>query len=368
MESAPEDSITPEGFPCSKCGADLVFAPGTTALICQHCGMQNQIAGDAEPVAESDYKAALAELAAGEPLHETLTVKCSSCGAESTLPPDVTAEKCPFCGAGIVAEKASRKLIRPQYLLPFHVTREQTVDAFRSWINSRWFAPSALRQNAQTGRLSGVYMPAWTFNSDTTSRYTGQRGDDYWETEHYTTQENGKMVSRTRQVRRTRWRYAEGCVQQPFSNLLIRGSTSLPEAHFHALEPWDLQNLTSYNEEYLAGFVCESYQIDLPAAFEHAREDMVEPIRQCIRQDIGGDHQRIDEVSTRYSSITFKHILLPLWLSAYEYHDRSYRFMVNARTGEVRGERPYSFWKITLLIVSIAAAAALIAILANAYR
>jgi predicted RNA-binding Zn-ribbon protein involved in translation (DUF1610 family) len=365
VESATEGIADHQGFPCSQCGADLEFSPGTTSLVCPHCGAANQIVGDAEPVAESDYRAALAELAAGEPSHEKLAVKCSSCGAESALPPDVTADKCPFCGAGLVAEKASRKLIRPQYLLPFHVTREQTMDAFRSWISSRWFAPSALQRSAQAGRLSGIYMPVWTFNSDTTSRYTGERGDDYWETEHYTTHENGKMVTRTRQVRKTRWHDVSGCVQRSFADLLIRASDSLPEDSFHALEPWDLQHLMPYNEEYLAGFVCESYQHDLPAAFEHAREDMVEPIRQTIREDIGGDHQRIHDVSTRYSNITFKHVLLPVWLSAYQYHDQTYRFMVNARTGEVYGQRPYSFWKITLLVASIISAVALILILVS---
>jgi len=370
VESAPESIADHRGFPCSQCGADLEFAPGTAALVCPHCGTENQIGGEAEraAVAESDYGAALAELAAGEPTCETLAVKCSSCGAESALPPNVTADKCPFCGAGIVAEKASRKLIRPQYLLPFHVTREQTLDVLRKWISSRWFAPNALRQSAETGRLAGIYMPVWTFNSDTTSLYEGQRGDDYWETEHYTTHVQGKMVSRTRQVRKTRWRHASGCVQRSFANLLIRASNSLPEDRFHGLEPWDLENLTPYNEEYLAGFVCESYQIDLPAAFDHAREDMVEPIRQTIREDIGGDHQRISYVSTQYSNITFKHILLPVWLSAYQYDGQSYRFMVNARTGEVHGERPYSFWKITLFTASIVAAVGAIVILVSAYH
>jgi len=95
---------------------------------------------------------------------------------------------------------------------------------------------------------------------------------------------------------------------------------------------------------------------------------MEEPIRNTVRRDIGGDHQQIDTVSTQYSNITFKHILLPLWLSAYRYHDRTYRFMVNARTGEVRGERPYSFWKVTLFISAILSVIAMIVLLVNMNR
>jgi hypothetical protein len=79
---------------------------------------------------------------------------------------------------------------------------------------------------------------------------------------------------------------------------------------------------------------------------------MDEHIAASIRRDIGGDHQRIHSTDTRYDDITFKHVLLPLWISAYRYRDRSFRFLVNARTGEVCGERPYSAAKITLAVLA----------------
>jgi predicted RNA-binding Zn-ribbon protein involved in translation (DUF1610 family) len=368
MESAASESMIQREFPCTQCGAGLVFAPGSAALVCPHCGTQNQIDNELECVQESDYAAALAELAAGEELTETLTVKCSRCGAATSLLPNVTADTCPFCGAAIVAKAASRKLIRPRYLLPFHITREHALSAFRGWIASRWFAPSCLRQSAETGRLSGIYMPAWTYNCDTFSRYSGQRGDDYWVTEHYTAHENGRTVRKSRQVRKTRWTHVSGRVENRFCDLLVRASESLPEDYFHDLEPWDLANLVEYRNDYLAGFVCESYQIDLPTGFAHAKKDMEGPINQTICADIGGDHQRIDSVSTRYANITYKHLLLPVWLSAYRYRDRSYRFLVNARTGEVRGERPWSFWKITAAVLAALATIGLVVLLVNVYR
>ena len=81
-------------------------------------------------------------------------------------------------------------------------------------------------------------------------------------------------------------------------------------------------------------------------------------IRATIARDIGGDHQRIHSVDTRYFNVTFKHALLPVWISAYRFHERTFRFLVNARTGEVQGERPYSWIKITLAVL-----AAIVAIL-----
>jgi hypothetical protein len=92
---------------------------------------------------------------------------------------------------------------------------------------------------------------------------------------------------------------------------------------------------------------------------------MAPEIDSKIRWDIGGDEQRILSKTTYYSDITFKYILLPVWISAYRFKDRNFQFLVNARTGEVQGERPYSWIKITLLVLFIIALIATIVYFAN---
>jgi len=82
---------------------------------------------------------------------------------------------------------------------------------------------------------------------------------------------------------------------------------------------------------------------------------MDKTIRQLILKDIGGDEQRIHSTNTSYADITFKHLLLPIWISAYNFNNKVYRFLVNARTGEVQGERPWSWIKITLFVLMILA-------------
>ncbi len=338
-------------FPCRQCGANLVFEPGQTCLKCPYCQTENEIAVAAAPVEELDFYAALSDRSAAGATQEIITVKCTNCGAESTLSPDVTSDRCPFCGAAIVAEGSSTKQIRPRSLLPFYVKREQAMSSFRGWIKSLWFAPSELIRYAEAGGLKGVYLPYWTYDSQTDSQYSGERGDDYQETETYTAYENGQPVTRTRTVTRTRWWPVSGRVANSFDDVLVLASHSLPAKYIEELEPWDLKNLVPYGDEFLAGFVAESYQVDLQAGFERAKEIMAGTIEQSIRADIGGDHQRIHSVDTRYFEITFKHILLPVWISAYRYREKTYRFMVNARSGEVCGERPWSGWKIALAVM-----------------
>jgi LSD1 subclass zinc finger protein len=350
-----------DSIACSGCGAPLAFAPGTTALKCNHCGAENSIATTIpETIIETDFRTFLADQQTNsDQLTELHTIACSSCGASTTLAPNTRSDTCPFCGSPIaVAADQVRSQIRPRYLLPFSVTLPQAQSAFRTWITKRWFAPNDLKRYGQSAeKLAGIYIPYWTYDSATSSAYTGRRGTNH--TQSYSTVENGRRVTRTRTV--IHWTTVSGRVDRSFDDVLVIASSSLPEKYASKLEPWDLGNLVEFNENFLAGFRTETYRIDLAGGFEKAKTVMDKAIRESIRRDIGGDHQQITSVSTAFDNITFKHILLPIWLSAYRYRGKVYRFMVNGRTGEVQGERPWSIAKITI------AAAGGLALLAGAW-
>jgi hypothetical protein len=139
----------------------------------------------------------------------------------------------------------------------------------------------------------------------------------------------------------------------------VLASTSLPKRYTDALEPWDLSALEPYQPEFLAGFRAEAYSVELRDGYTEARGYMDRVILRDVKFDIGGDRQRVHNIDTQVSDVTFKHILLPVWLAAYRYRGKSYRFVVNGRTGAVQGERPWSAWKIGFAVVLglIAAAA-----------
>ena len=149
-----------------------------------------------------------------------------------------------------------------------------------------------------------------------------------------------------------------------FDDILVLASRSLPPKQADALEPWDLKNLVPYGDEYLSGFLAESYTVSLEEGFRKAQGIMETAIRAAACRDIGGDHQRIHSVRTWYQNITFKHILLPIWISAYRFKEKVYRFLVNGRSGEVQGERPWSWVKILLAVLGglVVAAGALVLI------
>ncbi len=341
-------------FPCAQCGAKLEFQPGTTRLGCPYCGQSNEIPSDDAEVEEIDFRVTLKQLAATTPTFEPRVLKCDACAAEFGRREEQTALACPFCGSNIVATSVSARLLKPQALLPFKIVQAEADARYRHWLRKLWFAPSALQRLARVERrISGMYVPYWTYDARTTSAYVGERGDHYW-----VTVGTGKN---RRRVRRTRWWPARGTVWNRFDDLLVLASRSLPRKYADRLEPWDLNNLVSYDDAYLSGFSAEAYQIDLPAGFEVARQTIDAEIREEVRRDIGGDEQRIHSIRTRYDAITFKHLLLPVWLNAYRYRNKTYRFLVNARSGEVQGERPYSWVKIVSAVLAVSAVIAAMA-------
>lgn len=351
---------------CSGCGAALRFAPGTESLLCPYCGATTPVPAVQGGTEEIDFRAWLARHAADVETYEVLDAHCATCGAQTTLDPNVVSDECPFCRGPLIPAGKSRRLIRPSALLPFRVTREQAEAALERWMRGLWLAPNDFKRSARRdGGLVGVYVPCWTFDCRTTTAYEGMRGEWYWVPESYTTTENGRRVTRTRQVRKTRWYRASGTVHDSFDDLLVLASDSLPREQADALQPWDLPSLVAYSDEYLAGFRTESYRVPLEQGFELAKPVMDEAIYGSICRDIGGDEQQVHDRRTRWDDVTFKHVLLPVWISAYRYRDRVYRRLVNARTAEVQGERPWSWIKVALLVVFLLVVAFAIAAVAE---
>lgn len=349
---------------CVSCGASLKYKPGTEHLSCNYCGAQNEIPHLPREIAELDFEEYIAKFETAAPTTAVKTVQCKNCSASTTLPPNVTSMSCAYCATPLILEQSKEEyVITPHAVLPFKIDRNGASGMFAKWIKGLWFAPNKLQKMSMTtDSMKGIYTPYWTYDSNTESYYTGQRGTWHYRTVSYTTVENGKTVHRTRQERYTIWTMASGTVQNVFDDILVNASHSLPRNYADQLEPWPLNDIKSFTPEFLSGFLAEKYQVDLKNGFSIAKGKMENTITNSVRQDIGGDEQRIMSLSTDYRDVTFKHILLPIYISAYQYNNKVYRFLVNGSTGKVKGERPWSTWKIVgavlagLLLIGIIAA------------
>lgn len=351
----PNAQVT-DKFPCTNCGANLTYKPGTTHLKCEFCQTENEIPKIEGNVEEQDFTAVLEQESSSAPKLTVSTVNCHNCGATTTVDAHLQTADCPYCASPLVlAEKKEENLIRPGGILPFKIKREETLKIFQNWVKKLWFAPSQLKKSVKPESFKAMYVPYWTFDSFCDCQYSGMRGTYYYVTETYTTSENGKMVTRTRQVRKVRWTPCSGRVNNAFDDVLVLASKNLPQKDIDSLEPWDLKQNEPFNDAYLSGIVTEKYQVTLKDGFNIGKGKMDQVMRGIIQKDIGGDEQRILSMHPIYSKITFKLLLLPLYISAYKFKNKVYNVYVNGRTGKMKGQRPIAWGKVTLLVIFIIA-------------
>jgi len=345
-------------FLCEACGANMIFDAAIGGMLCQYCGHTKAIPITGE-IQERDYSEFVEKgFQTLQPMAiDAMQVNCDSCGAIVNFTPPETATFCNFCGGKIVAQpRASDPLIAPEGVLPFAITTKQAVSNFNDWLRSLWFAPSKLKSVASAGKMSSVYIPYWTYDAHTTSVYEGERGENYTDWETYF--ENGQ--SKRRAVTKIRWYGASGDLARTFDDVCVPATLSLPVEYLEHLEPWDLNALVTYDPAYLSGHRAQTYQLPLDSGFERFKELAYPAIESDCRDDIGGDHQRIHSIDTTYFNVTFKHMLLPIYAGAYAFKGKTHQIVINGRTGEVQGSRPYSWIKIGLLVLVIAIVIAII--------
>jgi DNA-directed RNA polymerase subunit RPC12/RpoP len=342
-------------YACPSCGAALEFAPGTAGMVCPYCQARLDVLMPQAGSPKHDYAAYAS--APRTPLTELtpFDLRCGNCGSAQQM--RAIAGRCPSCRSPlVVSDDLGGRLKSPDGVVPFVVDKNAAAEHFRKWTTSRWFAPSALKKVSKTESMNGSYLPHWGFDDRTTTDYTGQRGDHYYTTETYTTQENGQTVTNTRQVQHTAWSHAQGRVFRDFVDVLAPGIGDPDAELLEKLGPWSTAAATGYRSEYLAGFDSPRYDIDVDVGFASARQDMATVIEQDCRADIGGDEQRVQELQTSDQDVLFRLLLLPLWIATYITGSKTFHVFVNANTGEVIGERPYSAVKIVAAVVAAIAA------------
>ena len=339
-------------FTCDSCGAPLRYSPATASLQCEFCSTTKTIAHSDEIIEEYDFKKALRFLENNKSQEISKEVTCNKCAGTFQLTPYSISSNCPYCNAPAITDFV--KEITPHSLLPFKLTQKEAREKFKVWIGSLWFAPNKLKEFVDGDeKLQGYYLPHWTYDTDTKTYYQGQKGVIYYVMVERTIIVNGRQQRVRQREARINWTPVSGQVQNSFDDITIGASKTISHSILNSLTPWHTQHLVPYDERYLSGFKAEEYTIGLDNAFEYAKMKIDKIIEQDIRRDIGGDQQRIDEMQTSYSNTTYKNALFPIWTAQFKWQGKEYNYAINAQTGKIVGERPYSIVKITFLVIFI---------------
>jgi DNA-directed RNA polymerase subunit RPC12/RpoP len=347
-------------FPCPECGAGLLYEPRARGLRCPFCGTERLLeAGGA--VLERDLDdalhaaAAIADAAAPRP---GVRVRCGSCAAEVEVPPGERAGRCPYCGSSrVIEQEPDPARTVPESLVPFAIDRARAEELFRAWVRSLWFRPNALRSGHALEEMRGVMVPFWTFDAHAESEWTAEAGYPY--TVPVSTGKTTVMVTQIR------WVPASGARSDDHDDLLVCASRGLDARLVAEIEPFDLAALVPFRDEYLAGWLAETGAVEVREAWERAEEAIESKQVARCGADVPGSVHRDLRVRTALSGRRYRHALLPVWVAAYRFRGKPWRFLVNGQTGEVRGRAPLSWVKIALVAAGVAAAIGVAALLAG---
>lgn len=347
--ATPAAAVKLRKFPCAACGADVVWNPGAASLKCPYCGAKKDVPKAPGEVMERPIEEALkgaTDLGWGL---ARKAVSCRGCGATTTFDAGLAASRCAFCGAPAVVEApANTKMVRPEGLLPFRVDRNLATGKFRQWLSSLWFRPDDLSQKSALSELKGVYVPFWTFDAATHSAWTADAGFDYQV--EVQVEENGQV--HTRYETRTRWEPAEGVLEHFFDDVPVPASKGLPPDLARAIEPFPTHEFVAYEPSYLSGFLAEEYAVGPKEALASVQQRMTQELYAACGREVPGDRFRNMEVRTAWSGLACKNGLFPVWIAAYQYAGKPYRFLVNGVTGKTDGHAPWSWVKIGLAVAA----------------
>ena len=325
---------------CDNCGADMTFDPSINALKCKYCGATHPV--DKKISYRRDY---LSEVAHGEVAMDTQVYKCPNCAGDIPLESYDTAVKCPYCGATNVIKLEDLKGLKPDSILPFAISQQDASDSGKKWIKKKFFAPIKLKRSFAVNNFKGVYIPSYAFTTQTDSSYEGRFGE-----------RKTRMVGSGKDRHMETyidWYNVSGTTDRYFEDVPVEASTQLTQKELNKILPYDNENVEAYNKDYIAGFNAERYDTSLHDGFTIAQGQMDDAIRQQIVSSYGADVVDYLNVDTNYNDTKFRYMLLPLWVCAYKYRKKAYRFIINGRTGKSTGKSPVSPLKviITILIV-----------------
>lgn len=332
---------------CPACGGVMDYNPQNGKLKCPYC--------DTEVEIEVENKAFVAKEMDFDSVEDggscdwgtaTKVITCKACGAQTIYDVNQIANSCPYCGSNQVMEETQTKILAPSGVVLFEVTAKEASERFKKWIGRKFFCPKLAKDSAKPKAFKGMYIPFWTFDAHTYSRYTGEFGKD----RRVKDREGKEHIH-------TDWYHTSGSLREVFDDVLVCASTKQDGYLLSGLEPFHTEKAVEYKPEYMAGFIAERYTIRMRESWESAKVKIHNILVRKVEEKIEIEHHtcktRNIRVQTKFSDETCKYLLLPIWISSFQYKGKIYRFMINGQTGKVSGETPISWVKVAIVAVAV---------------
>ncbi|MDR3185360.1 MAG: hypothetical protein LBU04_00900 [Christensenellaceae bacterium] len=329
---------------CQSCGANLTFSPEKQILECEHCGSTKSF--DMSNSEELDFSNLLKSAAPWS--EETRVYHCSNCGSKEILTSTDIAKSCSFCGTSNIVVTEELAGLKPNAVVPFHITHEVASSNAVAWAQKRFFASEKFKKSISTDTVNGLYNPAFTFDTNTFSTYSGRLGIR----KTRTVRVNGKTVTQSYMV----YFNIGGTYSSFYDDILVQASTQIPQASLDKLQPFETNKAMNYTNEFLHGYTASQYSKDGTACWDTARGMIDRNIRKSILAKYTYTTVESLTINTNYNNIKYKYLLLPIYVGHFNFKQKLYNFFVSGFNGKVTGKVPLSPIKIGITVALALAA------------
>lgn len=334
----PQEACILQTFTCSRCGGRMEFDIQQQNAVCLSCGYVEVIEEEVQ-AGEQLLDFVLPTTRAHRWAEAQHRLACSQCGAVSVLPPGQTTSECPYCGSHLlIASDETAELVDPSLIGVARFDEKQAQRRLRLWLGNGWFIPDDLKSMARASRLRSAYYPFWIFDGTLQMKWICQVNEGT--------------------SRNAFWTARKGVETEIFDDVMVPGLRSMDSRELAGAEPFRLKELVQFKPEILAGWKALTYDLSLADASLKAREKVARNLRRELysRVLLGYEKRDLRSGSVSWGGITYKLVLLPLWVGTYRYRGKIYRLLINGQTGKVGGEKPVDTIKVVGLVLTILAA------------
>ena len=353
-----------DSIKCPNCSANLIFDPTSQKLVCEYCGGSfspaelEKTAGDiidetkdsaSDNIEISEDTKLQEHLEAIEDINqapvENIEFTCNSCGGTILADMNTSATFCPFCGSPAIVKKSLTGEFKPDYIIPFKITREEAENMFIGWSKGGKFTPFNFVSPENIAKITGLYVPFWLYDFSADFDIEGTANKDYSRGDY-----SYHEVYEVARKGHYEWR------KIPFD-----GETRIDDKLMEAIEPYKYNDLRNFDYKYLQGFFADRYDQD-PEALKARVDKRFKSYMNDVRKTFfkGYSSHKITRDDTKVDRPDAKYALLPIWFLSYKYLGKYYYFAINGQTGEIAGTLPVSRVKRLLLFSGILAVSAVI--------
>lgn len=283
---------------------------------------------------------------------------CESCGGEIIGDKTTAAASCPFCGNPVIMKSKLAGDLKPDYIIPFKVSKQQAKEALKNHTKGKLLVPKAFKDENHLDEIKGIYVPFWLFDSktDASVRYRATR-TRFWSDSHYDYTETTYYSV-----------YRQGTME--FERVPVDGSIQMDDQMMESIEPFRSNDIVDFQTAYLSGFLANRYDVSLEDSISRANERIKKSVEETIASTVRGYSTVIPESSQIQLVDGVNHYAMyPVWLLNTAWNNEKYTFVMNGQTGKFVGDLPMDkgafckWFVIIAVIVSVIAFAAMCFIL-----